>query len=599
MQDRPWYARWPAGLPVSLDYPSVPVYKLLESSARKYPDREALVFPVYGTSMTYAELWEKARRFAAALSRLGVRRGDVVCIQLSNSPHYAIAYYGLMLAGAVFTPSHPMQSPLELRRQLVDSGAETLIVPDTFMPTVTGVRGQTRVKNVIVSGEQELVPPFTPVHVVSWGPRTYSFQQLLLGSPPKPPPLRLNPERDIAHLAYTGGTTGVSKGVVLTHKAVVTNTLQFAHWTAGGRPYLERNGVLQIVDHPGPHPGGDWELPVTPGESTMLVAVPWSHAMGTVGYLNVPVYLGATIVCHPRFDAGAYLADIEKYRVDVFGGAPALLKSILDHPDAATADLSSVKQVRCGAAPLPRDVYEGIRSLIPRAVLTEGYGLTEVAMGATANPACRSGTRKPGSVGIPVFDTDVKIVDLDDPSIEIGFDELGEVCITGPQVMRGYHGRPDDTAAVLRGGWVHTGDIGRLDEDGYLYIVDRKKDMLIYNGYNVYPRELEEHLRSHPAVADCVVVGKPDPTAGEIPKAFVVLKPGAEADPQDIMTSVAERVSPYKKVREVEFIEAIPVNLAGKPLRRELRELERERARAAAEAAAGDNDGGAGGADGT
>jgi len=584
MQDRPWYASWPKGLPVSLDYPSVPVGNLLESSARKYPDREAVIFSVGEGAITYAELWDKARRFAAALARLGVKKGDVVAVQLPNSPQFALVYYGIMLAGAVFTPCNPLMSAAELRHQMVDSGANTLVALDMFMSTVVGVRAQTGIKNVIVTGIQEVLAPHTPVHVVGYGPKTYSLQQILQETPADPPEVVIDPEDDIAHLAYTGGTTGLSKGVLLTHKAVVVNTMQFSHWATSGRPFLDEEGVLQVVDRYEPgdgENGGHWEYPVVPGEGKALTVVPWSHAMGTVGYLNTPIYMGATMVVHPRFDAAAYVADITKHGVAVFGGAPPVLRGVLNHPGVEKLDFSSVKWIPSGAAPLPVEHIQRMMELVPGAVLMEAYGLTEMTMGAVSNPANWSGRREVGSVGIPVFDTDVKIVDLDDPSLEIGFDELGEICLTGPQIMKGYHNRPDETAKVLRGGWVHTGDIGRLSKDGYLYVADRKKDMLIYNGYNVYPRELEEILHSHPAVAGCVVIGKPDSRRGEIPKAFVVRRPDTSVTGEELMEMVAERVSSYKKLREVEFIDNIPVNLAGKPLRRELRKMEVERFTAA------------------
>jgi long-chain acyl-CoA synthetase len=587
VHDWPWYASWPRGLSISLDYPPVPVYKLLESSAAKWPTREAIVFQIGEGVTTYAELWEKAQRFATALARLGVRKGDVVALQLPNSPPFAVAYYGSLLVGASVSPCSPLLSARELEHQLKDSGAQTLVALDMFMETVMAVRGKTRVKQVVVTGIQELLPSGDPVDVKAYGPRTYSLLKLLLDTPPTPPQVKIDPDRDTAHLAYTGGTTGLSKGVILTHKAVVANTLQLAHWVMGGRPLL-RDGLLHIVGNPTPGPDEPWEFPVTPEGGKVLTVVPWFHAMGITGYLNLPIYVGATMVVHPRFDAAAYAADIARHQASAFGGAPALFHAMLAVPGLGEKDYSAVRLVTSGAAPLPVELLDRMSELLPNAVIMEAYGLTEMAMAATANPANRSGKRKPGSVGIPVFDTDVKIVDLDDPDLEIGYDELGEICLRGPQMMKGYLNRREETAAVLRKGWIHTGDIGRLDEEGYLYIVDRKKDMLIYKGHNVYPRELEEIIFTHPAVANCAVIGKPDPAAGEIPKAFVVLKPGASATAEEIMNLVSSRVGAYKKIREVEFIPAIPVSLAGKPLKRDLRAMEQERLRAAAEEGGGE-----------
>lgn len=251
---------------------------------------------------------------------------------------------------------------------------------------------------------------------------------------------------------------------------------------------------------------------------------------------------------------------------------------MLNHPDIGSLDLSGVRLVASGAAPLPVELLDAMSRRLPNGVLMEAYGLTEATMGATANPANWSGLRKAGSVGIPIFDTEVKIAHVDDPGREMPPGELGEICIKGPQVMRGYYHRPEETAQVLRGGWLLTGDIGRMDEDGYLYVVDRKKDMLIYKGYNVYPRDLEEVLFSHPAVANCTVIGKPSADVGEVPKAFVVLKPGAVTSAEELMAYVATQVAPYKKIREIEFLDEIPVSLAGKALKRELRERELRKA---------------------
>ncbi|RJQ10174.1 MAG: acyl-CoA synthetase [Bacillota bacterium] len=586
MEDRPWYAHWPKGLQVSLDYPDVAVPKFLESAAYRHPDRTAVVFQIGEGTMTYTELHEKARRFAAALAGLGVRKGEVVTLHLPNCPQFIIAYYGLLMIGATFSPCFPLLGVNELRHQLVDSGARTIVTFDMFAPTIQSIRHDTDLKRVIITGIQENLPPYTPVDVKPYGGKTWSFQALLDETKSEPPEVKIDPAKDLAHLAYTGGTTGLSKGVMLTHRAVVVNTMQFAHWAGSGRPILGDDGYLDSADRYEPGPGEPWEYPTKTGETTVVIVVPWSHAMGSIGYLNNPVYGAATMIVHPRFDPAAYANDIPKHKATAWGGAPQVLQGVAGVEGIESLDFSSVKYISSGAAPLPVELLRRVRELVPDAVVMEGYGMTEMTMGAVANPANRSGLRKPGSVGIPVFDTDVKIVDLDDPDIEIGFNELGEVCLRGPQMMLGYWKRPEETATVIRDGWVHSGDIGRLDEDGYLYIVDRKKDMLIYNGFNVYPRELEEILRSHRVVADCVVVGKPHPRFGEYPKAFVVLRPDKTATAEELMAFVAGRVAPYKKIRELEFISEIPMSHAGKPLRRQLREWEVERSRAGAEAGA-------------
>ncbi len=580
MKDRPWYAHWPRGLPVSLDYPRVPLHKFLESSAATYPDKPAIIFQVGEEVTTYAELYEKARRFAAALQSMGVRKGDRVAVQLINTPHTAMVYYGILMAGAVYTPCNPLLSFRELLRILNDSGAETFVVFDMFLEKFMPIRHDTAVKRLIVTGISEFIPPHVPVDVKQYGGKTYSLLQLLNDTPSDPVDPKLDPEKDYAHIAYTGGTTGVSKGVPVTHQMAVTANLQQAHWSLGGRPIVDDGGILRVVDPIETVDRPDWDYPVVPGGQTWLVIVPWAHAMGVNGYLNIPVYKGDTMVVHPRFEMAAYMNDLVKHKVSGCGGAPQLLVAMLNFPGIEKMDLSNIRQIGCGAAPLPVEVLNELQKLVPKAVVLEAYGLTEATLGVTSNPGNRSGVRKPGSVGMPVFDTDVKIVDIDDPAVEIDFNEYGEVCVRGPQVMQGYWHNDAETANVLRDGWLHTGDIGYLDSDGYLWLVERKKDMLIYNGHNVYPRELEELLFTHRAVADCSVIGKPHSLTQEIPKAFIVLKPDVKVTEQELMDYISMRVADYKKIREIDFVSDLPRNYAGKVLRRELRRMEEDRIKA-------------------
>ncbi|MGH3436578.1 MAG: class I adenylate-forming enzyme family protein, partial [Sciscionella sp.] len=320
--------------------------------------------------------------------------------------------------------------------------------------------------------------------------------------------------------------------------------------------------------------GDESEWPTRLGTGIGISLTPFFHAMGTIGGLNVPMLTGATTVLHDRFDPKAYLADAERLRVTTMGGAPPLFGALLACPDLPKRDLSSVRGVSSGAAPLPMEMINALQRLLPDAVICEGYGLTEVTMGATSSPTARSALRKVGAVGLPVFDTEVKIVAAEGGEEPLPTGTSGEVCVRGPQVMAGYHERPEETAAVLVDGWLHTGDIGVLDADGYLSIVDRKKDMLLYKGYNVYPRELEELLIAHPGVAAAAVVGKPDPQVGELPVAFVVRSArdgAAEIGESELMAAVNEQVIPYKRLRELRIIQEIPVSAAGKILKRELR----------------------------
>ena len=558
---------WPQFNPRSLSYPEVPIYQFLRSSAAKWPFRIAMIFDAL--EITYSELLTLSERFAAALAGLGIKKGDRVAIHLPNCPQFAVAYYAALMNGAIFTPCSPLMVERELEYQMNDAGAETIITLDLFYPTVEKVVPKTKLKNVIVASIPDIFPPLItsirPPLVKKEFPGTLDFTGLLKSHDPKPPGVTIEPRKDLAHLAYTGGTTGVSKGVMLTHYNVVVNVLQVAHWTAGGNASYE-NGILSLVRMEGDR---EEDRPVRFGKGKALVVVPWFHAMGTIGYLNQTIYAGTTMVVFPRFDPGQYLQAIEKYEANAIGGAPQLFIPLVNHPDFKKYDLSNIKIAASGAAPLPVPVLEQMRKSFS-GVVTEAYGLTEVTMASNFNPPTREGL-KAGSVGLPIADTEVKIVDLETGTKVLPSGEVGEVCIRGPQVMQGYWNKPEETRHVLRDGWVYTGDIGREDEDGYFYIVDRKKDMLIYKGYNVYPRDLEEIMAKHPKVQQCAVVGKTDVDAGEIPVAFVVLKAGAQATAGELLEYCAKNVSAYKKIRQIIFKNQLPVSGAGKVLKTELR----------------------------
>jgi long-chain acyl-CoA synthetase len=435
-------------------------------------------------------------------------------------------------------------------------------------PALAAVQSRTAVRLVLVADRAQALDP---AHRVDEGvvPGAQDFEAFHADAPQTPPDVAIDVRCDLAHLAYTGGTTGRSKGVQLPHRNVVVNTLQSACWGTGSVPALDAHGglVLDQVEPPE-------ERPVRLGSGSGINLTPWFHAMGTIGGLNAPVLTGGTTILHERFDPGAYLADAERFRVTSMGGAPPLFGALLRHPDLATRDLSSVQSIGSGAAPMPVEMIEALRRRFgPDVVIAEGYGLTEVTMVATMGPQGRSGVRKVGTVGLPVYDTEVRIVDPAAGDLDpLPAGERGEVCIRGPQVMVGYKDRPDESAAALVDGWLRTGDIGTLDEDGYLSIVDRKKDMLLYKGYNVYPRELEELLHARPGVVGAAVVGRPDPLAGELPVAFVVA-PGLGASEADaLMDAVNAQVLPYKRLREVHLVDEIPVSAAGKVLKRALRE---------------------------
>jgi long-chain acyl-CoA synthetase len=562
------FGSWPKDWPKSINYPSLPVFQLLDQAAKRVPNRLAIFFG--GMELTFEQLKDLADRFAAALTGLGVTKGQKVAIHLPNCPQFAIAYYGALKVGAVFTPLSPLLSPREVEYQLNDSEAQTLISLDLVYPGIAGVIPNTQVKNIITTSIADcynpVIQPLKPLGKFPV-PNTIEFTDLLRDNQPNAPQVEIDIENDLAHLAYTGGTTGVSKGVMLTHKNVLVNSIQFGCWFTGGQIQSNPDGSYDVVFPPGVDPKKDRLL--SRDNETALVVVPWFHAMGTIGYLNNMVGSGTTMVVFPRFDPVEYIEAIGKYKATSLGGAPQLYVPLTQLPNFADYDLSGIKLAASGAAPLPGAVLDKLLDAFS-GVVCEAYGATECTMGATANPPDRNLIRH-GSVGLPVFDTELKVVDAASGE-DLPPGNEGELCIKGPQVMKGYWKKPEATAQVLKDGWLYTGDIGKEDEDGFFYITDRKKDLILYKGYNVYPREIEEILFTHPAVENCAVVGKADEAAGEKPVAFVQKKAGREVSAQELIDHVNKQVAAYKKLREVIFIDLIPVSGAGKVLKRELRQ---------------------------
>lgn len=560
------FAGWPEGWPRSLHYPSLPVHELLDQTAGRAPHRLAIIYE--GLEFTFGELKTLSDRFALALLAEGIGPGDRVALHLPNCPQFAMAYYGLLKTGATFTPLSPLLSPREAAFQLRDTGAAALVTLDDQYAGLESVLAETPVRRVITTSLADCRGPLTsllgePARTATAGLDMVEMMRGHHGLPPRP---EIDPARDLAHISYTGGTTGLPKGVMLTHHNVVANTLQVAHWLCGAQVEMHGGRITPT-----------WPAGVDPIEDRLtafdrevaLVVSPWYHALGSIRYLNNLVYTGTTMVVFRRFEPETFLEAVVKYGVTVLGGAPQLYIPLVHHPDFARYDLSGVKFAASGAAPLPVLVLEEMLKAFS-GVVCEAYGLTECTMGATANPPDRAHIRI-GSVGLPTFDTELKTIDLVTGD-DLAPGQEGEVCIKGPQVMVGYLNRPEETAKVLKDGWLLTGDIGREDEDGFFYITGRQKDMIIYKGYNVYPREIEEIMFEHPAVQQCAVVGRPDEAAGEVPVAFVQLKPGATATAKEIMDFTNPKIARYKKVREVIFMDQIPVSGPGKVLKTVLRQ---------------------------
>jgi long-chain acyl-CoA synthetase len=554
---KPWYKFWPQNVPKHIDYPLIPLSDILKKTAEKYPNNISAVY--FDKGITYKDLDTYTDKLAAALSKLGVKKGDKVALFLPNIPQFIISYYATLRIGAIETAVSPLYKEREVEHQLADSEAETIIVLDMLYPIVEKVWEKTRLKRAIITSLKEYMPFATaaigsllkkiPMRKIERRPNIYLFQELLKQHQPEPPKVEINPKEDLAALQYTGGTTGTAKGAMLTHMNLVSNAVTCAEWLQG-----------KI------------------GEENFLTVLPLFHIYGMTTGMNAPIYLGGKMVTLPRFDAVSTLRAIQKHKITVFCGAPTMYALLLAHPDLKKYNLKSVRFCISGSGPLPPEVQKKWMEATG-GVLVEGYGLTESSPVTHCNPLDISmKTVKVGSIGLPWPDTDAKIMDIETGQNEVGTGETGELTVNGPQVMMGYWKMPEETSSVLRNGWLYTGDIGKMDEDGYFYITDRKKDLIKYKGYSVYPREIEDVLYEHPAVKLCAVVGKPDPVASEIPKAFVVLKDGATATEDEIRKFVNEKVAPYKAIRELEFRKELPMTLVGKVLRRVLLEEERRKA---------------------
>ncbi len=530
-ENKPWLGAYPSAVPKNLDYPVVPLQGLLSQAAQKHPAKAAIAFG--GKETSYAQLDAFSNQFAHALVSLGVRNDDRVAVFLPNIPQFIIAYFGALKAGAVVTAISPLHREREVEYQLADSGAETVVTLGSLFGVVDHVWAKTGVKNVIVTSMPPTEDANLPIK-----PHVWSFQQLAEKAPAAPLEVRLDPREDLAALQYTGGTTGTPKAAMLTHRNLVSNAVAFAAWIRG-----------------------------KPAHETFLTALPLFHIYGMTTSMTVPVSLAAKMVLMPRFEPAKALEAIQRHGVTVFCGVPTMYQALLASPELSRYDLTSVRVCISGASPLPPNVQRRFME-VTGGLLAEGYGLTEASPVTHCSPVDTSmRTVRVGSIGLPLPDTEARIVDLETGK-PLAMGEVGELAVKGPQVMKGYWRRPEETAAVLHDGWLLTGDIARLDADGYCYITDRKKDLIKCKGYSVYPRELEDVLYEHPAVKLCAVVGEPDAVAGEVPKAFVMLKEGVATSAEELMTFVNDKVAPYKAIRQVEFKEELPISSAGKVLRR-------------------------------
>lgn len=575
--DKPWLAHYEANVPHTVTYPTIPLHQMLVDSAAKYANRPAIKMVLrylpagitIGAQLSYQALDDAASRFASALHNLGVRKGDRVAVWLPNLPQLVIAFYGAMKLGAIVVNNNPQYTGREIKHQLADSGAETIVLLSPFYQRLKEIQQATPVKHVIVTDVSDLVGlPFRVMVdrqlsksgmkvAIPYAPGVYGFKQLL-AHPRQLPLVEVSPD-DPALFQYTGGTTGIPKAAILTHHNMVANVVQISHWL----PSLE------------------W------GREVMMGAIPFFHVYGMTVSMCLSVYAGAKLVVVPDpRHLSQVMEVIQHERATIFPGVPAMYIGIINHPDVRKYDLQSVKACISGAAPLPMEVQEKFGE-ITGGRLVEGYGLTEAAPVTHCNPVY--GLRKSGSIGVPLPDVEARIVtlepDADGAVHNLPVGEAGELILRGPQVMAGYYKQPAETAKTRDAeGWLYTGDIARMDDDGYFFIVDRKKDLIIASGYNIVPREVEEVLFMHPKVLEAVVAGVPDPKRGETVKAYVVLKPGEAATAEEIIGFCRQNLAAYKVPTAVEFRSELPKTMVGKFLRRVLREEEIEKLNATASA---------------
>ncbi|MBW1848440.1 MAG: long-chain fatty acid--CoA ligase, partial [Deltaproteobacteria bacterium] len=550
MEDRIWHKSYHPEVPKSLDYEDISMPEILSRTAKKFPDRDALIF--MGKKITYLELDQLVNQFANALIEIGVKQGDRVALLLPNIPQIVITYYGIWRVGAVPVPNNPLYTDRELEHQFNDSGATSLVTLDLLAPRMLALRSNTNVKQIISCHINDYLPfPLKQLYPVlkkdmykkfKKEPDFYEFTQLMKSAPLKQPDISISLD-GLALIPYTGGTTGPSKGVELSHRSVSYITQSVKAWFFDLQDSYERE----------------------------LAVFPFFHLAGFTAVMNVCILAGWTDILVPRPEPPAVLDMILKYKPTIIPAVPTIYVGLLALPKFKKSDLTFVKGFFSGAAPMALESINDLKDATG-ADLVEAYGMTESTTIITLTPW--RGTLKSGSVGVPIPDTDLKIVDIDTGKKEMNVGEEGEVIFKGPQMCLGYYNKPDETANSIRDGWFYTGDIGKLDEDGYLYIVDRKKDMIIAGGFNIYPRDIDEVLFEHPKVLEACAIGVPDEYRGETVKAYIVPKPGETLTEEELNSFCRERLSAYKVPKIYEFIDELPKSAVGKILRKELRTLD-------------------------
>ncbi|THE14696.1 long-chain-fatty-acid--CoA ligase [Bacillus timonensis] len=554
--ERPWLANYPEEIPHTLEYESIPIQTYLKRTATEYPQKTAVHFQ--GKELTFSQVYEESLKLANYLVEQGIKKGDRIAIMLPNCPQGVIAYYGVLFSGAIVVQTNPLYTERELEYHLMDSGSKAIITLDILFPRVSKVKALTQLEHIIVTEIKDYLPfpknliyPFIQkkqygiVVKVEHEGTNHLLREIIKNSEAKEIDIEIDPEEDLALLQYTGGTTGFPKGVMLTHRNLVANTMMCSKWMYKCKK----------------------------GEESVLAILPFFHVYGMTTVLNLSIMMASKMILMPKFDAGDTLKTIHKMRPTLFPGAPTMYIGLLNHPDLNKYDLSSIDSCISGSAALPLEVQEQFEK-ITGGKLVEGYGLSEASPVTHANLLW--GHRVNGSIGLPWPDTDAAVHSMETGE-PVGFGEIGEIAVKGPQVMKGYWNKPEETAATFRDGWLLTGDLGYMDEDGFFYVVDRKKDMIIAGGFNIYPREVEEVLFEYEKIQEAVVAGIPDPYRGETVKAYVVLKEGQQCTEEELDKHCRKHLAAYKVPRVYEFRKELPKTMVGKVLRRVLVEEEKEK----------------------
>jgi long-chain acyl-CoA synthetase len=549
--EKVWLKNYDKNVPNSIDYPKINVYEFLDNSAKDFGSRTAIWF--MKNKISYKNLKDIADRLATALIDLGLKRGQVVALMIPNFPQFIMSYYGILKAGGIATACSVLHTEHELAYQLNDCGAEIIIAWDNQIDKINKIKDRTRLRHVIITNVLDYTPmaPRNPPEIAG----TIQFLNLINKTKPNPPQFQTNVEEDLVCLQYTGGTTGLPKGAMLTHRNIVSNCVAVATWA-----------------------GDQFRR----GKETILTNLPLFHIYGQTVCMNLHIYMGSTIALNPDpRDQKSLFEIIKSTHPTMFPGVPTMYMRLLERDDLEdyAKDLKSIRVCNTGAAPMPPEVQKEFEERTGGIIL-EGYGLTESSPVTHSNPF--SGVRKVGSVGMPIPDTQVRIVDIEDYTNILPIGEAGEIIMKGPQIMKGYWNKPEETMNQLKDGWLLTGDIGKMDEDGYFYIVDRKKDMIDVSGFKVYPREVEDVLFEYELIEKAAIIGVPDPDlpGSEKVKAYVVLKDGYQENDETknmIKDFLRQNVAPYKVPKFIEFRKELPETLVGKVQRKDLKEIEAKR----------------------